>query len=122
RIDYHGFLFRALAFQLALVFTSSRSIYFCTACGNPYLRMRDAPRRGNANFCERCGRKAAVSLADKNRQQKRKEARRLHAEGVSITCIAAQLDTKPKTVRNWVKQQTKQSTHSVRNRSLNEKE
>lgn len=103
QIDHHGFLFRALAFQLALVASGAHGFYCCTGCGTPYLRTKDAPRRGEANFCEQCGREEALRLADRRRRQKIAEACRLHAEGVPIKAIATRLDTKPKHVRNWIK-------------------
>jgi len=103
RIDYHGFLFAALAFQLALSVTRARGLYTCSGCGNPYLRVKDAPRRGEANFCEQCGRKEAIRQADQRRRKKKAEACRLRARGLSLGEIATRLNTKTKHVRNWIK-------------------
>ena len=68
--------------------------------------MRDGVRLVNAArgvLCDDCGRPEALRQANRRRKQKMAEARRLHAEGVAAGEIAKRLDTKPATVRGWVK-------------------
>lgn len=58
-IDFHGLLFPAIAFQLALVVAEADSLYSCSGCGLPYVRARDRkrPKRGCANYCAGCAEK-----------------------------------------------------------------
>ena len=106
RIDYDGFLFRALAWQLALAACGARALYSCSGCGAPYLRTRHAPRRSKANFCEQCGRAVINRQAAQRRRQKISAALKLHSKGVPITEIAKRLDTRPQHVKNWIKKKT----------------
>ncbi|HWP84012.1 MAG TPA: helix-turn-helix domain-containing protein [Terriglobia bacterium] len=103
RIDYDGFLFRALAWQLAIAACGSMGLYFCWGCGLPYLRTRHAPRRSKANFCERCGRAVINRQAAQRRRQKIARALALHSKGASVQEIAKKLDTTVEHVRNWIR-------------------
>jgi hypothetical protein len=104
RIDHHGFLFAALALELTLAAIGARGLYTCSGCGLPYLRLRDAPRRGKANFCEACGRGEALRQAERRRCERIAEARRLQAAGRSIPEITMQLGVrKQATVERWLK-------------------
>ena len=105
RTDYDGFLFRALAFQLTLAVCGARALYSCSGCGTPYLRTRHAPRRSKSNFCEQCGRAEINRQAAQRRRQKMAKALRLYSKGVAIKEIAARLDTKPHSVKNWIKKE-----------------
>jgi predicted RNA-binding Zn-ribbon protein involved in translation (DUF1610 family) len=102
-IYYAAGLFGALALQMALTLSRTKSLYTCSGCGVPYVRVQKSPKPGQANFCEACGRKEAVRQANQRRKQKMAEARRLHSEGVAAGAIAKRLSTKPATVRGWVK-------------------
>lgn len=106
RIDYDGFLFRALAWQLALAACGARALYSCSGCGAPYIRTRHAPRRSKANFCEQCGRAVINRQAAQRRRQKISKALRLHSKGVPVPEIAKRLDTTPQHVKNWIKKKT----------------
>ncbi len=56
QVDFHGFLFPALAFQLCLIAVNADSLYCCSGCGSPYVRprKRKRPRPGQANYCGEC--------------------------------------------------------------------
>jgi len=56
QIDYHGLLIAAISLQLALVVADADSLYCCSGCAIPYIRSRAKrrPKRGCANFCEKC--------------------------------------------------------------------
>lgn len=102
-IDFAG-MFNALALQLMLA-VAGMDLFLCDGCHLPYGRSKTKkrPKAGWLNFCEECGRTEAVRQADRRRKQKMAEVQRLHAERVSPREIAAQLDTKPATVRGWLK-------------------
>ncbi|MCL5744443.1 MAG: hypothetical protein M1541_11050 [Acidobacteria bacterium] len=106
-IDYHsGRLFGALALQLLLAVTNADSLYFCSGCGLPYARSREKrrPREGQRNFCDECvSFKVPLQFADKDRKQKQAHARELYVSGTAISEIAKQLDSKPASIRRWLK-------------------
>lgn len=102
-INQNGSLFSAIALQLALTLANAR-IFMCSGCGMPYARQKRAPRAGSANFCERCGRDAAVRQADQRRREKMATARRLHEAGKSPQEIAKELKVRSvQSVRRWLK-------------------
>jgi hypothetical protein len=105
RIDYWGFLFPAIAMQLALILADADSLYNCSGCGTPYIRPRDRkrPKAGWANYCGECS-KAGVAQrrAVESYREKRKEAMRLHAGGSSVSDIAEQLNTEPGRIHGWL--------------------
>jgi hypothetical protein len=94
----------AIALQLAQTI-SAGSLFFCSGCQRPYLRRTHRkhkeerghkrkeefgrnPKPGEANFCLECGRKAALQNADKRRNEREREYRRLYfEEGRSIAEI-----------------------------------
>jgi hypothetical protein len=106
QIDYHGLLFAAIAFQLALVVADADSLYSCSGCGVPYIRNRERkrPKSGWANYCEQCS-KAGVAKrkAVESYREKRAQAIRMHSSGVTIPEIAEQLNTKATCVGGWLK-------------------
>jgi len=94
----------AIAFQLALKAAQVDTVYICSGCGFPYIRVKRRPNARQGNFCHKCGRDEATRQADRRRQQKAADARRLHAEGLPLSEIAARLHVrKPSTVRNLLK-------------------
>jgi len=95
--------------QLALTITSAQSLFFCSACGLPYVREKKAPKQGQANYCPDCGPGVALRAANNRLRAKITEARRLHAEGIGIREIARQLNVRKtkrstplETVRRWI--------------------
>ncbi len=56
QVDFHGFLYPALALQLCLIAVNADSLYCCSGCGSPYVRPRTTrrPRPGQANYCGEC--------------------------------------------------------------------
>jgi hypothetical protein len=106
QIDYHGFLFPAIALQLALVLADADSLYTCSGCGIPYIRPRERkrPKTGWANYCDQCSKDGvAQRRAAETYREKRAEAGRLHSGGTSISEIAEQLNTDAARVRGWLK-------------------
>ena len=107
-IEYHGFLFAAIALQLALFVADADSLYICSACSQPYIRTKKRPKTGWANYCDRCiergvgGRRAVQAY-----QRKRREAKRLATEGLLLAEIAAKVNSDPETVQGWLKQAKK---------------
>jgi hypothetical protein len=104
-VDYRGSMLAAVGLQLALTVANSDSLFMCSGCALPYARPADKrrPQAGQANFCDECGISAALRQADARRKEKMVEARRLYADNVSVNEIAERLDTKPASVRRWVK-------------------
>jgi predicted RNA-binding Zn-ribbon protein involved in translation (DUF1610 family) len=102
-VDLHGCMLSAVAMQLALALADVEALFVCSGCGCPYGRTQKPPKLGQANFCPSCGPKEALRQADRRRREKMAESRRLHADGVGLLEIAAKLNTKPATVRGWVK-------------------
>lgn len=98
-------LFGALALQLMLVVGDAESLYFCTGCKGPYIRSksRRRPRPDQNNYCPECGRGRALRDADRRRKDKMIEVCRLAGEGSSVAEIAAKHDTKPASIRRWLK-------------------
>jgi hypothetical protein len=108
-VDYNGYLFAAVALQLALTVAGARNLFICSGCGFPYVREKKAPRPSQANYCLECGPKTSLREANRRRSEKVAEARRLHAEGVGASEIATRLNvrttkrsTKLQTVRRWI--------------------
>jgi hypothetical protein len=103
-IDYRGKMLNAVGLQLAVTLADLDSIFICSGCQYPYGRPKTKrrPRKGQANFCDECGTKAALRQADERRKAKIAEARRLYSAGISIERIAEQIDTEITCVKRWV--------------------
>jgi len=106
KIDFHGALFPAIAFQLALVVVDADSLYLCSGCVAAYIRPRDKhkPKPGQGNYCPTCV-KAAIPIrrANQRYRQKKDEAISLHKKGFSVRDIAKQLGVRrPETVSGWI--------------------
>jgi hypothetical protein len=101
-IDLHLCMFSAVALQLALMIAGTNRLFTSSGCGYPYPRTKKAPKAGQANFCQHCGREA-LRQADQRRRKKMADARRLNERGLSISKIAKQLGTKITTVEGWIK-------------------
>jgi hypothetical protein len=104
-VEYRGGMLSAVGLQLGLTIANSDRLFICSGCGLPYCRSADKrrPKTGQSNFCDECGKAAALRQADGRRKEKMTEARRLHASNVSVNEIAKRLDTTPASVRRWVK-------------------
>ncbi len=104
RIEYDGYLFAAIALQLALVVAEADSLYTCSACGIPYIRTKKRPKAGWANYCDACiergigGRRAVESY-----RKRKGEAKRLAAEGLAVAEIAVRVNSDPETVKGWLR-------------------
>ena len=104
QIEYQGYLFAALALQLALVVAEADSLYTCSACGLPYIRTKKRPKAGWANCCDACiargvgGRRAVESY-----RRRKREAKRLAAEGMPLAQIAAGVNSDPERVKGWLR-------------------
>jgi DNA-directed RNA polymerase subunit RPC12/RpoP len=102
-VDYHGFLFQALAMQLALSIAGSDSLYTCSGCGAPYVRELKRPKPGTANYCPKCSEKGvAQRRAVDAYREKKAEALRLDAAGIVVDEIAEKLSTPGSRIRKWL--------------------
>jgi hypothetical protein len=110
RIVYHGYLFAALALQLALSIAGADSLFTCSACGAPYVRQVKRPKPGAANYCSNCNRKGiAQRRAVETYREKKADAIRLQSAGTPVDEIARKLNTSESRVRKWCHEITKQS-------------
>jgi transposase-like protein len=104
RINFHGFLFAAIAMQLALVIAEADSLYSCSGCGMPYIRTKKRPKAGSANYCDSCTAKGKDKERAANAyRQKKAQAIQLHSHGILLPEIAAQLNTEPARIQKWIK-------------------
>jgi hypothetical protein len=111
KIDHHGFLLPALAFQLALVVVDADSLYCCSECGKPYIRPRTtrAPNPGKANYCPKCTDIGIPTRrAGKRQREKMQQAKTLHHQGKTVREIAQELGVrKTASVQRWLKTTTR---------------
>jgi len=97
-IDYHGCLLAAIALQLALTLAGVDALFTCSACGRIYPRGKKRPKPGQENYCDNCGRSAALRVADRRRR-----ARKLHKSGTPVVEIARRLNEPLSTLKGWLK-------------------
>ncbi len=105
QLDYHGLLFPAIAWQLALVVGNADSLFVCSGCSSPYIRPRDRkkPKKDWGNYCERCTAEGiAAARASSAHRQRVADAKRMYAAGQSISKIAKELERKPSQIKSWV--------------------
>lgn len=108
--DYRGFLFSAIAHQLVLT-VIGKKLFICSACGETYQREGKAPKRGERNYCERCGLRATMYAATERKQKRIAQAQLLHQKGKSAEEIAKLLQirgskrsTPVQTARRWLRE------------------
>jgi hypothetical protein len=107
-VDYHGFLFAALALQLALSVAGAESLYTCSGCGAPYVRELKRPKPGTSNYCRECSEKGiAQRRAVDAYREKKAEAISLAAAGTPDDEIARKLGAPLSRIRKWLKAQKK---------------
>jgi hypothetical protein len=112
RIDYHGYLFAALALQLALCIAGADSLFTCSGCGVPYVREAKRPKPGTANYCSKCSQKGVAQRRAVDAYRERKaEAVKLQAGGTPLSEIALKLNTSISRVRKWCSTDNQQPTH-----------
>jgi len=103
KVNYHGFLFAALALQLALSVAGADSLYTCSGCGAPYVRELKRPKPGTANYCPKCSKKGvAQRRAVDAYREKKAEAARLEVAGIPVDEIAQKLSTPLSRIRKWL--------------------
>ncbi len=104
RIEYDGYLFAAIALQVALVVAEADSLYTCSACGIPYIRTKKRPKAGWANYCDTCiERGIGGRRAVENYRKRKADAKRLASEGLTPAQIAAKVNSDPETVKGWLR-------------------
>lgn len=102
RVDYHGFLFAAIALQLALSIAGADSLFSCSGCGVPYIRGVKKPKPGTDNYCAKCSRNGvAQRRAVDSYREIRGEAARLQLAGTPLTEIALRLYRSVQQIRKW---------------------
>ena len=121
RIDYHGYLFAALALQLALCIAGADSLFTCSGCGVPYVREAKRPKPGTANYCSKCNQKGVAQRRAVDAYRERKaEAVRLQSAGTPLSEIALKLNASISRVRKWCSNDQEpghqRTTGSVRSR------
>jgi hypothetical protein len=62
-------LYGHLAYQLFLSIAGEDRLYACSACGNPYIRVKKAPRAGQDNYCDDCAHVAQLRATQRYRQK-----------------------------------------------------
>lgn len=102
-VDYHGFLFAAIALQLALSLAGVESLYTCSGCGAPYVREIKRPKPGTANYCPKCSHKGiAQRRAVDAYREKKAEAMRLDDMGTPVDEIARKLSAPLSRIEKWL--------------------
>ena len=110
QIDYHGFLFAAIALQLMLAVAGADSLFTCSGCGLPYIRETKRPKAGNANYCGGCSRKGVPQRrAVEAYRRKQAEAFRLYGNGVPVMAIATSMHSPVAMVRKWLRKEESKS-------------
>jgi DNA-directed RNA polymerase subunit RPC12/RpoP len=103
QVDYHGFLFAALALQMALSLAGAESLYTCSGCGSPYVREIKRPKPGTANYCPKCSAKGiAQRRAVDSYREKKAEAVRLESLGTPVKDIALRLNAPVSRIKKWL--------------------
>lgn len=70
-VDYDGLL-GAIAYRLMLMVIGEANLYACYGCGQPYIRLKRAPRPGQENFCDDCEGIAQTRATQRYRAKKAK--------------------------------------------------
>ena len=103
KIDYSGYLFAALALQLALTLVGTDNIYSCSGCAAPYVRELKRPKPGWGNYCPACSDNGiAQKRAAEAYRARKADAKRLGADGMAPEEIARQLGLPIPRVRKWL--------------------
>jgi len=97
----NGTLFGALAMSLALAPSRTGGLGVCARCGTYFIPKRQ-PVLGRRQYCESCGKPAALRDAQADTQRRKRKAWELRAQGLSIRKIANRVGSREKTVRRWV--------------------
>ena len=117
QVDYHGFLFAALALQLALSLAGAESLYTCSGCGFPYVRELKRPKPGTANYCPKCSAKGvAQRRAVDAYREKKAETIRLNEKGTPDEEIARKLGTPLSRIRKWLGKESQAAKKKPRGR------
>jgi hypothetical protein len=102
RIDYNGFLFAAIAFQLALCIVGADTLYMCSGCGDPYTREVKRPKPGTANYCLTCSKKGVAKRRAVDAYRSRKsQAVELRSAGVPLAEIASKMKKPLSRISKW---------------------
>jgi hypothetical protein len=102
QVNYNGYLFAAIAHQLALCVVGIENLFTCTECGNFYQRYVKRPKPGTANYCPECVQNgAAQRRATDSYRQKKRQALQLKSAGTPLPEIALKLNTSEQRVRKW---------------------
>lgn len=73
-ISFDAHLFGVLASQLLLLVSRTKGLGFCSNCGDPFVPVNRRPKEGQRNYCAKCGRKAALRDAQRDRRRRLKGA------------------------------------------------
>jgi len=105
KLDFSGCFLAVVALQLAQTLSNVDALLTCSHCGVPYVRENKLPKPGSMNFCQRptCGRQAARQHADRRRQAKMAEVKRMHADGKPARAIASETGSDLKTIKGWIR-------------------
>jgi len=73
----------ALALQLAMAVSQTKGLAFCSNCGRGYVPSR-RPRVNARNYCQDCGRSAAMRHASRNYRQSQEAKSQMSARGKPV--------------------------------------
>jgi hypothetical protein len=102
-LEYRFGLLSAIALQL-MQMVARKSVHMCSECKNPFIRSGGSnaerkPRADRDEFCDACRESGASNRrADARRRARDSRARKLWKRGASPEKIAAECNSKPKTI------------------------
>jgi hypothetical protein len=74
-MGYFG-LAGGLAYRLLLMVIGETALYVCDGCGQPYVRLKRAPRPGQENFCDDCAGVAQRRAMERYKKGETKKGKR----------------------------------------------
>ena len=99
-----GQLFGTIGLQMLARISQIGSMALCASCSEIYKPKR-LPHPGRLNFCEDCGRAAAVRMAKQRESLRKLRAHELNEQGKSVTEIAREIGSEISTARRWLRPQ-----------------
>ena len=97
-----GGLFPTIALELALTMSRTEGLAICCACGRAYVPERK-PRPDRRHYCENCrGQGFPGRNASADYRARRREAMRLHHQGLGLREISAEVGVKSAVIRGWI--------------------
>jgi hypothetical protein len=104
-VDHGGCVLGVIALQLAMHVSGTGHMFLCSSCKKYYQREKErTPKPGQANYCRACRSKGiAQREANTRTREKKAEARRMRAAGLSDREVSEKLGVKIQTIRGWLR-------------------